>query len=71
MNTMEYLITSMKWWSDIDWLIKLQNEIANRISRWENLKENTFLNLKIGAAIKEVRQQLDEIISLTIFDDNE
>lgn len=68
MNTMECLITSMKWWSDIDWLVRLQNEIANRISRWENLKENTHLSLKIGAAIKEVRQQLDEIISLTIFD---
>jgi hypothetical protein len=71
MNTMDCLIISMKWWSDIDWLIRLQNEVANKISRGENLKENTHLNLKIWAAIKEVRQQLDEIISLTIFNDEQ
>lgn len=56
--------------NDIWWLIRLQNEIADKIALWNNVHWNLLAQKKIWAAIKSVRDSLDSILSDYIFDDD-
>ena len=48
MNTVIASVKIMTERKDIEWLCNLENEFAERIARWENLKENINLQLLIS-----------------------
>lgn len=69
-TNIEYRIYELETNRDIWWLCRLQEEIANKIALWNNVKENIAIQRKIWAAISSVREQLDRILTDYIFDDD-
>jgi len=62
MNTIEYIITSAKWELDLHKLVRLQENIANRIANWENVKENIAIQKRIWDAVKYVKDEIENIL---------
>jgi hypothetical protein len=58
MNTIEMSVQLMVQNRDIQWLCNLENEFAERIARWENLKENINLQLLISESRRLVTNLL-------------
>jgi hypothetical protein len=48
MNTVIASVKIMTERKDIEWLCNLESQFAERIARWENLKENINLQLLIS-----------------------
>ena len=69
MNTIEYIITSAKWELDLHKLVRLQENIANRIANWENIRENIAIQKRIWDAMKYVKNEIENILLNEWFDE--
>jgi hypothetical protein len=58
MNTIEMSVQLMVQNRDIQWLCNLESQFAERIARWENLKENINLQLLISESRRLVTNLL-------------
>lgn len=58
MNTIELSVKLMTERKDIDWLTQLETQFAERIARWENLKENINIQLTISESRRFVENLL-------------
>jgi hypothetical protein len=58
MNTIQTSVQLMIQNKDIEWLCNLESQFAERIARWENLKENINLQLLISESRRLVTNLL-------------